>query len=326
MALLPTPLEYCARLSEHLGITLLLKRDDLTGLAFGGNKTRNLEFRLPEPIQAGCDTLALVVQSTSNSARQTTAAANKLGLRTALFLRGKARAAQGNLLIDQLLGAEIHWVQDDDGVTADAAQAYVRTQADQGRSVFLLNDSPMFGIASAAAYIECWLEIRRQLAAIQKTADFVYMSSGSKGQAGLELAHRALQDPVRVVGVAFNEPGRDRRPMIAALARAAAERLSLDITVGVGDIENDNTQAGPGYGVPTPECIEAIRVCALLEGLLLDPVYTGKAMAALFAAVRSGRIPRGATVVFIHTGGQPALFATADLWAAEKSGSRLGVA
>jgi len=110
------------------------------------------------------------------------------------------------------------------------------------------------------------------------------------------------------------------------LARAAAERLSLDITVGVGDIENDNTQAGPGYGVPTPECIEAIRVCALLEGLLLDPVYTGKAMAALFAAVRSGRIPRGATVVFIHTGGQPALFATADLWAAEKSGSRLGVA
>jgi len=308
LAHLPTPLEYSPGLSRLLGIELYIKRDDLTGLAFGGNKTRNLEFRLAEAVESGCDPLILEVQVTSNSARQTAAAGNRLGLHTVLFLRGDEVEVQGNLLIDLLLGAELHHVPDDDSAAASAITEYCDQAAERGLHPFLLNQSPMFGVAAAAAYLECWLEIRDQLRSIGRSADLVYVTSGGKGQAGLELARAALGEPFRVVGVAVSQADRDRRSTIAALALQTAGYLDLKVEIDVESIINNRNHVGPGYGVPGPDAIESIQLSARHDALLLDPVYTGKGMAALIDDARSGQIPTGATVVFIHTGGLPALF------------------
>ncbi len=307
-AQLPTPLEPYPRLSDGLGVDLLVKRDDLTGLAFGGNKTRNLEFRLPEALTAGCDTLVLSVQATSNSARQTAAAGNKLGLRTVLFLRGCDQRVEGNLLIDRLLGAEIHCIPDDDQRARSAVDDFVAADRVRGHRPFVLNDAPMFAVAAAVAYLECWLEVRVQLERLGKSVDRVYITSGGKGQAGLELARAALHDPVEVVGISVSDPSSDRKQGIVQVAERAAQRLGLNARIDAQKIVNDRTHVGPGYGRPTDEAVDAIRFCAQREGLLLDPVYTGKGMAALIADARSGRIRPGATVVFIHTGGLPALF------------------
>lgn len=308
LAHLPTPLESSPGLSRLLGIDLHIKRDDLTGLAFGGNKTRNLEFRLPEVLDQGLDTVVLSVQATSNSARQTVAAANRLSLRSVLYLRGGPTDEQGNLRIDRLLGAEIHFVSDNDAVVNAALEEYCAAAREQGHRPWVLNWSPMFEMASTIAYMECSLEVQSQLAAGGKSAQRIYMTSGGKGQAGLELARSALGDRTAIVGVAVSNPRHDRRMGIADLARRTADFLKLDVNIDAGTIENNRGHVGLGYGQPGEDTIEAIHLAARLDGLLLDPVYTGKGMAALIADVRTGRIPPGETVVFIHTGGQPALF------------------
>jgi 1-aminocyclopropane-1-carboxylate deaminase/D-cysteine desulfhydrase-like pyridoxal-dependent ACC family enzyme len=316
LAFLPTPLEACPRLSAELGVRLWIKRDDLTGLAFGGNKTRNLEFRLAEALAAGADTLIFGVEVTSNSARQTTAAANKLGLATVLFLRGDPPPGppQGNLLLDLLLGAEVHFFHGDDAEMARVMAARAEELRRAGRRPFDLNAAPMFAVASALAYVECLLEVRDQLRALGASPQHVYMTSGSKGQAGLVLGRALLgeRDRYRVVGVAVSKPGEDRRPAVAAIANAAAARIGLEAAVTPEEVESERGFVGPGYGVPTPEGMDAIRLLAAREGIFLDPVYTGKGMAALLADVRSGRIPPGSDVVFVHTGGTPALFSFAD--------------
>jgi 1-aminocyclopropane-1-carboxylate deaminase/D-cysteine desulfhydrase-like pyridoxal-dependent ACC family enzyme len=313
-AFLPTPLEACPRLSAQLGVRLWIKRDDMTGLAFGGNKTRNLEFRLAEALDAGADTLLFGVETTSNSARQTTAAANKLGLRTVLFLRGAPPegAPQGNLLLNRLLGAEVHYLQGDDAVLAAAMAERAAELRRAGHRPFDLNAAPMFAVASALAYAECLLEIRDQLGGLPQ---HIYMTSGGKGHAGLVLGRTLLGAPCRVVGVAVSEPDRDRRPEVLAIAAAATARIGLDVAVTPVDVESTRAFVGPGYGLPSAEGLESIRLLAATEGVLLDPVYTGKGMAALLADVRSGRIAPGSDVVFVHTGGTPALFSFADILA-----------
>lgn len=313
-AFLPTPLEACPRLSARLGIRLWIKRDDMTGLAFGGNKTRNLEFRLAEALGAGADTLMFGVETTSNSARQTAAAANKLGLKTVLFLRGARPegAPQGNLLLNRLLGAEVHYVEGDDAVLAAAMGARAADLRRAGRRPFDLNAAPMFAVASALAYVESLLEIRAQLDGLPQ---HIYMTSGGKGHAGLVLGRALLGAQCRVVGVAVSEPERDRSPDVLVIAAAAAARIGLEAEVASGDIESTRAFVGPGYGLPSPEGLEAIRLLAETEGDFLDPVYTAKGMAALLADVRRGRIAPGSDVVFIHTGGTPALFSFADLLA-----------
>lgn len=322
-AFLPTPLEACPRLSEQLGVRLWLKRDDQTGLAFGGNKTRNLEFRLAEALAVGADTLVFGVEVTSNSARQTTAAANKLGLRTVLFLRGDPPAGgpQGNLLLDLLLGAEVHFFHGDDAEMARAMAARADELRREGRRPFDINAAPMFAVASSLAYVESLLETREQMQAAGAFPQHVYMTSGSKGQAGLVLGRALLgeRDRYRVVGVAVSKPDEDRRSAVAAIAQAAAARIGLEAQVGPEDVESERGFVGAGYGVPTPEGMAAIRLLAATEGVFLDPVYTGKGMAALLADVRSGRVAPGSDVVFVHTGGTPALFSFAAQLAAPVS-------
>ncbi|MCL5076216.1 MAG: D-cysteine desulfhydrase family protein [Chloroflexi bacterium] len=315
LADLPTPLHYCPRLSQALGgPRIFIKRDDLTGLAFGGNKTRNLEFRMAEARELGADVIIAGLEAQSNAARQTTAAANVLGMRTILILRGDRGdwGWQGNLLIDKVLGAEVRLVQVSSWAEMDAVlRSVAEEQRRLGYIPYVMNHAKMFAVASALAYVLCTLEIEEQLQQMGAAVDHIYLSSSSKGQAGVVLAKEALKASFQVVGISPRN-GTDRCAMTAMIANQAAEMLGWDLVISPADVVNYSDYVGPGYGLPTPGCLEAIRLMARSEGILLDPVYTGKAMAGLIDHIRQGRLRPSETVVFIHTGGTPALFAYKD--------------
>jgi D-cysteine desulfhydrase/L-cysteate sulfo-lyase len=307
LAFLPTPLQPCPRLSADLGVDLWVKRDDLTGLAFGGNKTRNLEFRMAEAVNAGADVLVFGVEITSNSARQTAAAANALGLPLVLVLRGEPEGEiQGNLLVNLLLGAEVRLTDapsfNDLGPVLERVAAEL---AAQGRRPFILNHATMFARASALAYVESFLEILEQSAG--RPPDWLFISSGGKGQAGLALAKKLLGAPTRVVGVAATK-NEDPWEYAARTATEAAALLGLDVRLEPDEIENSFDYIGAGYGIPTDAGLDAMVRFARRESILLDPVYTGKAAAGCLDRIRRGDVPRGSRVVFVHTGGQPAIF------------------
>ncbi len=309
LAFLPTPIQHCPNLSKDLHVDLWVKRDDLTGPAFGGNKMRNLEWRMAEAIGSGADILVFGVEATSNSARQTTAAANMLGLSLVLVLRGKPEAEpQGNLLCDLVLGAEVRLL--DLPTYHDLSQAVQDVVAElraRGRRPWSLNHGKMFQCGAALATVENMLEIL-ELLPHGRRPEHIYLSSGGKGLAGLMLAKKALGLPVRVVGIASTS-NEDPWQSTAQIATETAALLGLPITVSPGEVEASWDYIGPGYGIPTPQGMDAILAFARREGILLDPTYTGKAAAGMIDHIRRGMIPKGSTVVFVHTGGQPALFA-----------------
>ncbi len=313
----PTPLEELPRLSKLLGgPRILAKRDDLTGLAFGGNKVRNLEFRLAEALDAGADTVVFYVDILSNSARQTAAAANRFGLDTVLVLKGRPPEHEtGNLLVDRLLGAEVLFADDAAGQRRAVDQAVGRLRA-AGRRPFVLNDSPLFGVGAALAYADATLELLDQLAArgIGSERLHLYISSSGKGQPGLELAVRGLGLPTQVTGVRVMDT--DACANVARGVNEAAAYLGLDLRVTPDQIDNRADQVGPGYGRPSEACLEAMRLAARADGLLLDPVYTGKAFAALIDDARRGRLTPDDVAVFVHTGGLPLMFNLAEQVAA----------
>lgn len=322
LACLPTPLHECSRLAHALAVSLnlpngmprlFIKRDDLTGLAFGGNKTRNLEFRMAEALRLGADVMIAGLEAQSNSARQTTAAANRLGLKTILLLRPAdgLRSYQGNVLIDRVLGAEIRWLAEGENMD-ETLEAIADEQRRAGHVPYVMNHAPFFAIASCLAYVLATLEILEQLAMLGSKPDAIYLSSAGKGQAGVVLAGLALGE--RFITVGISARGGARRELDAAkTVGETAELLGWDIAISPGDIMNDATYSPPGYGVPSVAGQEAIELLARTEGILLDPVYTSKAMAGLLEHLRQGRFSKEQSVVFIHTGGLPALFAYPDL-------------
>ena len=315
LACTPTPLHEAPQLARMLGgPRLFIKRDDLTGVALGGNKTRNLEFRLARTLADKPDVVIFGLDWQSNSARQTVGCCNKLGLETVLILVGsRPDQIQGNLLIDYLLGADVHFVSD------AAAQ---RTRMDelaadlrrQGRRPHILNDNPMFDVASAIAYIESTMEVTAQLWERGLRPTHFYMSTSGKGQAGQELARRIFEDDHKVCGVtATNEFDVPQRT--ASIANETAQVLKLDIRVRADDVVNYDEYVGPGYGIPSESGNEAVRLFARAEGVVLDPVYTGKCAAGLVAHCRDGRFSPDDVVIFVHTGGVPAIFTHNTLWA-----------
>ena len=314
IALKNTPLEEAGNLSRVLGgPRIFVKRDDLTGVALGGNKLRNLEFRLAHAMKDEPDTVIVGLDLQSNSARQTVGACNKLGLRTILVLEGRRPdTIQGNLLVDYLLGAEVHFAADvhEQRTMLDHLAADVR--AGGGRP-HILNDNPMFDVASAVAYLEVTLEIVEQLDALGKTPDCIYMSSSGKGQAGMILAQKLLDLRFAMHGVTatdeFHIPSRT-----ATIANQTSTAIGLDVTVDEKDVVNFDDFVGEGYGIPSEAGNEAVRLFARTEGIILDPIYTGKAAAGLVAHVREGRFASDDVVVFVHTGGTPAIFTWNELW------------
>jgi L-cysteate sulfo-lyase len=316
IAIRPTPMVEAPNLTRTLGgPRIFVKRDDLTGVALGGNKLRNLEFRLARTMAERPDVVLVGLDLQSNSARQTVGACNRLGLRTVLVLEGaRPREVQGNLLVDYLLGAEIHFAADraEQRRTLDRLAQECRRR---GERPHILNDNPMFDVASAIAYLETTMEMIEQLRAAGTAPTVLYMSSSGKGQAGLELA-RKLWGGFRVHGVTATREY-DVPVRTAAIANETAATLGLDVRVRPEEIVNFGDFVGSGYGQPSREGKEAVQLFARTEGLVLDPVYTGKCAAALIAHAREGRLTHADTAVFVHTGGAPAVFTWSHLWTDE---------
>lgn len=313
LAHLPTPLEPMPRLSAHLGgPRLWVKRDDCTGLGLGGNKLRKLDHVLREALDRGADTLVSGGVVQSNSQRQVAAAAAKLGLACHLAVyHGRLAAPSidydktGNALLNRLFGAILHdvpWTGDRNGAITTLAEG-LRTR---GHNPYIVP----YGVSSplgAVAYASTMVEISSQCEALGFTPAAIVHCSGSGGtQAGLVAARHCLPG-TRLVGIDIDaEPERVRADVVA-YGRAAA--AMLDQPFDDEDVEVVAGQAGPAYGVPHQATIEAIKLGARLEGLVLDPVYSGKGLAGLIALIRAGRWTGGHDIVFIHTGGAPALFA-----------------
>ncbi|MEW6271405.1 MAG: pyridoxal-phosphate dependent enzyme [Thermodesulfobacteriota bacterium] len=293
----PTPLDEAPRLSDALGVRVLVKRDDQTGLALGGNKARKLALLVADAVERGCDTLIATGGAQSNFARMTAAAAARCGLACRLVLAGEKPVNHtGNLILDELFGATLefagtgHWSRLEERVAALAAELGPRAYP-----------MPVGGATpiGALAYVRAADEL---LAQIESPPDWIVLADGTGGtHAGL-LA--GLPASVRVLGVDVARPPVPLAKRIPALAREAAALAGRPAPAGELLLA-DHT--GPHYGAITDECRDAVRLVARSEGLVLDPVYTGKAMAGLIAAARAGRL--SGTVVFWHTGGAPALFA-----------------
>lgn len=312
----PTPLEPMPRLSEALGgPDLYVKRDDLTGLAFGGNKTRMFEFALADALATDAEVLVHGAAVQSNYCRQLAAACAHLGLDLELYLRPVRPVdhdeVTGNHLLMRLCGADVTILDDGDDqreVIADRVAAL----EDEGRAVYWPRRGDTIDL-DALAYAETSLEIVRQCRGRDIDPGYCYVASSDTTQAGLELGLRALDSDTRVRGFAPSAGDEGRREEMARIANQGADRVGLDVAVDPDDLWNDDSFVGERYGLPTEGGLEAVRTTARTEGVLLDPVYTGKAMAGLFAHVRDGRLgPDDGPVVFVHTGGQPALFAYAD--------------
>ncbi len=325
LATLPTPLHEARRLRDALGgpdrcPRILLKRDDLTGLALGGNKARKLEFLVTDALRGGATVLVTTGGVQSNHARMTAAAGRMVGLPTSLVLSAAPgeREVQGNLLLDRLLGAEITFVEPprdpmkltgpDEAAALAELEARLRARGERPYLVPLGGSTPL----GVLGYVAGALELEGQLEAAGARPERLYVACGSRGTAaGLVLGARLAGASYAVRGVAVSGGDPASTAFAVEIANGAAELLGSDARLTPDDFETDQSQIGPGYGRSTPASLEAIELLALTEGVLLDPVYTAKAMAGLVADIRAGAIDPAATVVFVHTGGQAALFAHA---------------
>jgi D-cysteine desulfhydrase len=314
----PTPLQLLPRLSEHLGGPAIhIKRDDLTALAAGGNKTRKLEFLVADALATGCDTLLTTGAMQSNHCRLTLAAAAREGLRCQLALQPvtpEPYRTGGNRLLYDILGAErIRSLEP--GSSADSALAEMADDLSrQGRRGYGI---PLGGSSALGAlgYAACAQELLAQIRDRRLSVDRIVCASSSGGtQAGLIAGIAAMGAHVPVAGINVMLPASNRNPAIACLAREALALLGAEPALPDALVTTRDEWLGPAYGVPTPEMIEAVELVARLEGILLDPVYSGKAMAGLIGLIRRGELRQGSDVIFLHTGGTPALFAYGSLF------------
>ena len=299
--------------------TILIKRDDLAGPVLGGNKARKLEYVVADALAKGATTLVTVGAAQSNHARMTAAAARLAGLRSVLILASDVSSppSQGNLLLDELLEAEIHFVEAGPPVGPnpheEACVARVMGQLEQS------GQRPYFIVAGASTplgvlgYVDAMGELAGQLRTMGHSASRLYYAAGSRGtQAGIvlgSLMHRAPWTP-HGIAVSPGEPEKTTRAV--TLAAGAAELLGHPQRLRDEDVITHQQYYGAGYAIPTAAADDAVRLMARTEAILLDPVYTGKAMSGLIDHIKRGEIGGHETVVFLHTGGIPALFAQAD--------------
>lgn len=314
LAHLPTPLESLPRLSRELGgPELLIKRDDQTGLALGGNKTRKLEFLVGEALKQGCDTLITAGAAQSNHCRQAAAAAAKAGLKCELILNGKKpELPNGNLLLNRLLGANEHWIE-----RPQRAEKFKQLAAElraQGRKPYVIPVGGSNGVG-ATGYVLAMMELMEQLRASGQRVDHIVFGSSSGGtQAGLVLGARVADFTGQLHGLSIdkNDPEHEEYEIeVAQIANECAQYVGSDVRVTKDDINVVYGYKGEGYGVVGDLEREAIRLMARSEGIILDPVYAGRAFGALLDLIRKKIFQRGETVLFWHTGGAPALFAYA---------------
>jgi len=303
---LPTPIESLPRLSEALGgPSLLVKRDDQTGLAFGGNKTRKLEFLIAEARDKGAKTLISGGALQSNHCRQAAAAAARFGSDCVLVLSGdRPEQPSANLMLDGLFGAEIVYVADRKDRDRILQETFDRA-TNEGKKPYLV---PYGGsnATGALGYAFAMKEFMDQNA----NADWIVFATSSGGtHAGLLLGQRMFGFQGRILGISVDESEEWLKQEVSKLASATSEKAGERIEFTPSDVLVNANYCNPGYGVVTEREREAIRLFARYEGLLLDPVYTGRAAAGMIDLIRKGFFKNSETVMFLHTGGQPALFA-----------------
>ena len=305
LAHLPTPIEPLSRLTKLLqGPQLFIKRDDLTGLGLGGNKTRKLEYLAADALAQGCRTLITTGAVQSNHCRQVAAAAARLGLGSILVLAGEDPGSrQGNLLLDELSGAKLIFVPKEE---RDQRLQQAFTQAEEnGMQPYLIpyGGSNPVGVQG---YIQAIQELQDQ----NLQPDWIVLASSSGGtQAGLVLGAKQTSFPGRILGISVDKPVNELTQTIMALANQTAAWLGIDKKIESEDVLVNDAYCQAGYGILQPVEAEAIRLFARTEGILLDPVYTGRAAAGLIDLIRKGFFSPNETVLFWHTGGIPALFA-----------------
>lgn len=309
----PTPLEYCPRLTEAVGgPRIFIKRDDCTGLAFGGNKTRQLEFTVGQGIHAGADVMIGGAGSQSNHCRQLSAASAKLGVGCAVAVveDHKAAGSQGNLLLDNLLGASVRTINvPSQEQLDDAKEALAEELKAEGKKPFVVMKAANrpFG---AMGYALAIAEMADQMAKIGENIDVIVGCSGSCTQPGMIFGNKAIDLGARIYGIAPILWSYDVKEAFLGVLGRMAEILELDIAFDRDDIWNSPDYIGEdGYGYCSKAGNEALRLMATTEGIILDPIYTGKALSGLIDLVKKGEIGPDETVVFLHTGGTPALFA-----------------
>jgi D-cysteine desulfhydrase family pyridoxal phosphate-dependent enzyme len=291
------------------GPRIFIKRDDLTGLVLGGNKVRKLEFLMADAKRKGVDVIITSGGSQSNWACQTAAAARKLSMEPILILWRSVHAEiQGNLLLNSLLCAKVQII-DDRSLVAKIIDDLAADLRSKGRNpgVIPVGGSTPLG---AVGYVNATSEICKQLEEQGLTVQHLLVAVGSCGTlAGLVVGAKYFQAPFQVVGVSVSGKKEELSVRTANLANETAQLLKMNLTFTPDEITIFDEYVGKGYGIPTLQCIEAIRLVAQTEGIILDPVYTGKAMSGLIDLIRQGRFTPQDTIIFVHTGGAPSIFA-----------------
>jgi D-cysteine desulfhydrase family pyridoxal phosphate-dependent enzyme len=311
LAHLPTPLEEMPRLTEALGgPRLLIKRDDETGLASGGNKARKLEFLVADALEKGADALITTGGIQSNHARQTAAAVAKVGLGCHLVLAGsEPELRNGNLLLDDLLGAEVHWLDPTSEATdLETREWWAGWLRDEGKTPYIIPRGGSNPIG-ACGYVLAMMEAMEQLEEMGIEVDRMFMGSGSAGtHSGILVGAKLTGYQGRVEGVCISRPEEEQLPRVRSLAEATLDFLEEKATIEDSDLAVHDGYTGAGYAQPAALEREAIRLVARQEGIILDTVYTGRVMGGLLDLIERGAIGRDETVLFWHTGGLPAIF------------------
>jgi len=316
----PTPLEHLARLSTLLGgPQIYIKRDDCTGLAFGGNKTRKLEFLIGDALEKGATTIVTVGSMQSNHVRQTAAAAVKAGLSCELVLdwlvpwTDPAYGKSGNILIDRLLGAKVHLCSKDETRNDKAGTVMADIEARGEKGYFIPTGGS--NAVGSLGYVDCALEIIEQVQQQNIKADHVVLASGSGGtQAGMMAGLAGASSDMTCIAVDIDHDPEEVRAEVSGIVAQTAELLGVSALMKQAKLELAEGYGAPEYGIPNPKTIETITLLAQTEAIILDPVYTGKAMAGLIDMIANKRFGKDETVVFVHTGGGPGLFAYSGIF------------
>ena len=318
LAHLPTPLEHLPRLTKHLGgPEIWVKRDDCTGLATGGNKTRKLEWVMGDAVEAGADTIITVGAMQSNHVRQTAAAACKLGMQCEVLLEHRIKdpdedyRTSGNVLLDKMFGATLH--EYPAGTDFDAVmEEHAARLRDTGARPYIVPGGASNPIG-ALGYANCALELVGQANDSGLAIDHLVTATGSAGtQAGLIVGLKAMHSGIPLLGIGVGAPKDEQEQKVYDLAVETAEYIGAPGVVEREDVIANCDYVGEAYGVPTKAMNYAVLTLARLEGLLFDPVYSGKALAGLFDLVQNGYFEGADNIVFLHTGGSAALFAYAN--------------
>ncbi|QIR26936.1 D-cysteine desulfhydrase [Kluyvera genomosp. 3] len=306
----PTPLEYLPRFSDYIGRDIFIKRDDVTPLAMGGNKLRKLEFLAADALREGADTLVTAGAIQSNHVRQTAAVAAKLGLHCVALLenpmgtKAENYLSNGNRLLLDLFNTQVEICEALTDPNAQLAELATRLEA-QGFRPYVI---PVGGsnALGALGYVESALEIAQQCEGAVSISSVVVASGSAGTHAGLAVGLEQVMPEAELIGVTVSRKVADQLPKVVTLQQEIARSLELTATAGI-TLWDD--YFAPAYGIPNDDGMEAVKLLARLEGILLDPVYTGKAMAGLIDGISQKRFKDEGPILFVHTGGAPALFA-----------------